>query len=103
MAAVLAVCRLRRLEFAFARHLGANREDLAVLVLAETLVWMVPLIAGGISALAILARAERISGVAAWHGVAILVCSGLGCAVGAVVGGALNSERQLFKYFQRRT
>jgi hypothetical protein len=103
LAAVFGVSRIRRLEFAFARHLGARRQDLGLLVVLESLAWALPFTAVGLGALSTLGWTDDVTTSSAWFGARVLGAALLGVVIGAAVGGAANRERDLFSFFKRRT
>lgn len=103
LAATSGASRIRRLEFAFARHLGAGRQELALLTTSETLLWAAPVAAIGGLALAALAWGDQVTVSSAWHGAWVISAALIGTAAGSALGGAANREKDLFAFFKRRT
>lgn len=93
----------RRLEWAFFRHLGGRGVDAALLMAAELTLWFLPGLVAGAVLLRSATALDLMSSSAAWHGVAVLGFAGVGGYLGSVAAATLLRERNLYRYFQRRT
>lgn len=99
---VIAVSRLRRLELSFARHLGASKSQVVLLLVFECLLMAMPLIATAVCVLA-WARANTLLTAEASMFAAVVLAMGLaGAVAGSTIAGLLSRETTLFDYFKRR-
>jgi hypothetical protein len=101
-AVTFGVGRLRRLEHALCRHLGASRADLALLLLLESLLCAIAIIALDGAVIAAVSSQLTKADPTAPFGVRVLTLGLLGCVIGAAAGGLAASERQLFRWFKNR-
>lgn len=101
--AVIGVSRIRRLELAFARHLGARPAHLGLQVLLETLAWALPASLLGSTVLLAFMRTAMLTNSAGAHGLGVLAAALAGTVIGAVTAGLINREQNLFRAFKKRT
>lgn len=100
-----AFVRRRRLELAAALHIGVARRDLLAMLLAESMLWIIPTAigVGGITA-AVAATASTAQIGALWlHGLLLGILGALGAGVGVVVASRTISERGMLRWFRERT
>ncbi len=101
LGAVAVVARQRRLELAFARHLGVSRLDVVALLVYETTFAAVPALTLGALATGAYAHSTRLDQV--WpFGLRVVAVAALGAVVGAVIAGLSARESRVFDYFKTR-
>jgi hypothetical protein len=103
---VLTSVRLRRLELAFARHVGVRRSEQAAQLVLEALVWLVPVAAVTTAAVAVVVSGRSPDWTqavdAGGFGFRVLAAGVWGCLLGAAAGPLAVPERRLFAYFKDR-
>ena len=101
LALVVGIARLRRLELAYARHLGLSRLHVTALLTLETTIVAIPAAAIGAAATTIYASTTHLNQL--WpFGLRVLALAVLGAIAGAVLAGATTSQKRLFRYFKTR-
>ncbi len=93
--------RLRRLELAFAKHLGLQRLEMVSLLVFETAIGVAPTLVATSVVIGVYGAAAPFGDVAPF-GVRVLALSALGELVGAVVAGSAVRDSRVYAYFKAR-
>lgn len=103
-AIAVALVRLRRLELASARHMGVDGVSLRLLLLGESLAWLLPGALGVLAVLAILASAANPDPPAAalLAGARVLLGGITGVLAGLLLGAGSVREKHLLRYVKDR-
>jgi hypothetical protein len=101
LAIVIGIARLRRLELAYARHLGLSRLHITALLTLETTIVALPTAAIGAAATNIYATTTHLDQL--WpFGLRVLALAVLGAIAGAILAGTTTTQKRLFQYFKTR-
>ena len=100
-ALTVGVSRLRRLELAFARHLGMGRAEVAGLLALETAMVVTGAAALGVVLVVGYAHLTGAAEVAPF-GTRVVLLALAGCLLGAVGGGLATSRQRVFRFFKAR-
>jgi len=93
--------RLRRLELAFALHLGMRRRDVVGLLCLELILVLVPTVS-----LSLIGTVTWLQGQGWPHlwpfGLAVIAAGALGAVLGVIVAGVCVSQRRVMTYLKAR-
>lgn len=99
----LGVAQLRRLELAFARHLGVARSSQSAQLMVECAVWSIAVLAfAGVVVAWQATTTGHFDTAVALLGARVVILGVLGCFVGSILTALMVSHKQLYRYFKDR-